>query len=63
MPWTPAQMKAIRARKHGWNPPGKQPFENVSHEKLGEMEHEGIRPSKKKKKRRASLKAQMKGMS
>ncbi len=43
MPWSPAQMRAIRAKEHGWNPPGEQPFENVGHAKLKKMAHEGIR--------------------
>jgi hypothetical protein len=40
-------MKAIRAKEHGWDPPGEQPFENVGHAKLKKMAHEGIRKKKK----------------
>jgi hypothetical protein len=43
MPWSEAQMRAIRAKEHGWDPPGKQPFEGVSKRKLKKMSHEGIR--------------------
>jgi len=49
MPWTPKQMKVIRAKKHGWNPPGEEPFEGVSEDKLGEMEKEPMRPPIKSK--------------
>lgn len=50
MPWTEKQMRVIRAKKHGWNPPGKEPFEGVPKKKLGEMEHEGLRPPVRKRK-------------
>jgi hypothetical protein len=38
-------MRAIRAKAHGWNPPGDEPFSNVSQSKLVTMEHEGIKGS------------------
>ena len=69
MPWSPKQLKAIRAKKHGWNPPGgDEPFANVSKGKLSKMEHEGIKtekaehPVKKSKKKRPTLAAQLKGL-
>jgi len=71
MPWSPKQMKAIRAKKHGWDPKGKQPFEGVSKAKLGEMEKEGVKegppknkfPFKKKAKgKKASLAAQLQAL-
>lgn len=47
MPWSPKQMKAIRAKKHGWNPPGdKEPFAKVGKGKLAEMEKEGTKSDK-----------------
>jgi hypothetical protein len=43
MPWTPKQMKVIRAKAHGWNPPGSEPFEGVSKRKLKKMQREGTK--------------------
>lgn len=70
MPWSPKQMKAIRAKKHGWNPKGDdEPFAKVGKKKLGEMEEEGVKPAKKggfpfkkKGKKKGSLKAQMEAL-
>jgi len=70
MPWTPKQMKAIRAKKHGWDPKGKQPFEGASKGKLAEMEKEGVKPAKKggfpfkkkKSKKKAGLDAQLQAL-
>lgn len=53
MPFTPKQMKAIRARAHGWDPGGDAPFANVSVEKAKQMQSEGIRPPKRKRKHTA----------
>lgn len=39
MPWSPKQMKSIRARAHGWK--GKGAFGNISKKKGKEMEKEG----------------------
>lgn len=62
MPWSPKQMKAIRARAHGWKPKGGGPFESVSEEKAEEMSKEGVKKSfpMKKSKKKKSLAAQMK---
>lgn len=58
MPWTPKQMKVIRARAHGWKKG--EAFKGVSVGKAKEMETEGLRPPVKgKRKKRASLKGQM----
>jgi hypothetical protein len=71
MPFSPKQMKAIRAKKHGWDPEGKQPFEGVSKKKLGDMEKEGVKkgkgkkpgfPFKKKKGKKSNLAAQLEGL-
>lgn len=40
MPWSPKQMKSIRARAHGWK--GKGAFKNISKKKGEEMEEEGM---------------------
>jgi hypothetical protein len=46
MPWSEKQMKVIRAKAHGWNPPGKdKPFAGVSEEWAKGAEKEGIKPS------------------
>lgn len=49
MPYTEKQKKVIRAKEHGWDPPGDEPFEGVSHSKLKKMSHEGTRPPVRKK--------------
>lgn len=43
MPWSPKQMKALRARAHGWHPSAGGPFANVSEEKAAEMSKEGVK--------------------
>jgi hypothetical protein len=45
MPWSPKQMKSIRARAHGWK--GKGAFQNISKKKGQEMEEEGTKPDAK----------------
>ena len=64
MPWSPKQMKAIRAKKAGWDPEGdEEPFAKVGKGKLGKMEKEGPKkkafPFKKGKGKKKSLMSQM----
>lgn len=51
MPWTMKQKKVIRAKEHGWDPPGDEPFEGVSKAKLSKMEKEPTRPPVRKRRR------------
>jgi hypothetical protein len=61
MPWSKKQMKAIRARAHGWKPSAGGPFEDVSEDKAREMMAEGVKGEGRKKAIKSMLHEKRKG--
>jgi hypothetical protein len=57
VPWSPKQMKAIRAVKHGWKPPDGAPFHGQSAKWAEGAEREGVRSKRRKLSAREQSKA------
>jgi hypothetical protein len=54
MPYSEAQEKVLRARAHGWDPPGDAPFSGVSESKAASLLKHDSRKSRKMTAREAA---------